>query len=114
MANETYPEPGKPNGIARRPVLTLPGKAPNGAAEAKAATEKRPAREPYQAGRDVREFEIPDGRPMAIHRHAVRFACPAKTDPEAVTIVGLKDSDGACPIKIAYAEFVAWWREVCP
>jgi len=28
--------------------------------------------------------------------------------------VGLKDSDGACPIKIAYAEFVAWWREVCP
>jgi len=57
MANETYPEPGKPNGLARRPVLTLPGKAPNGAAEAKAAPEKRPAREPYQAGRPAQNFK---------------------------------------------------------
>jgi len=102
---------------ARRPVLTLPGKASNGAAEAKAVSEpqtapqRRPRGEPYHVGQHVREFAFEDGRPIAIHRHAVRFACPLKDDPENLTLVGIKDTQRPCPLRVTYVEFVAWWKD---
>jgi hypothetical protein len=82
------------NATARRRTLTLPGKAPNGAAEAKA----------------VREFKFPDGRPISIHRGAVHFACPANDSPENLTLVGIGNAEVPCRLRIFYASFVKWWK----
>jgi hypothetical protein len=109
----------EPNPPGHRDRLALPGgegKAANGAmnvpeTETPASEpQKRPC-EPYGPGTHAREFAFPDGRPILIHRHGVRFACPLKDDPENLTLAGLKDGDKPVPLRIPYADFKAWWIE---
>jgi hypothetical protein len=88
------------NGVAKVPETETPATEP----------QKRP-HAPEGPGKHVREFAFPDGRPILIHRHGVRFACPLKDDPENLTLVGLKDGDKPVPLRIPYVEFKAWWIE---
>src|ERR1700751_4187083 len=103
------------NTLARHDRLDLPGsaaKAENGVAKTVetatpvSASQKRP-HAPFDPGEHVREFAFPDGRPISIHRHGVRFACPLKHDPENLTLVGLKDGEKPVPLRIPYADFKA-------
>jgi hypothetical protein len=105
--------------LARRDRLALPGsaaKAANGVAKVLetetpvSPPQKRP-HAPFDPGKHVREFAFPDGRPISIHRHGVRFACPLKDDPENLTLVGLKDGEKPVPLRVSYADFKAWWVE---
>src|SRR6516225_3934302 len=56
----------------------------------------------------VREFLMPDGRPVTIARHCVNFCAKAKE--EGRTIVGVKGAVSAMPLMIEYAEFKEWWQ----
>ncbi len=67
--------------------------------------------QPFNPRLFVREFQFPDGRPIAIHRAGIRFATPARDDTEGATLVGLKDGATPCPLKVPYAEFMHWWFE---
>jgi hypothetical protein len=58
----------------------------------------------------LREFTFPDGRKFTLHRHSVHWATPNKEDPENTTLVGIKGGDKPVPLKIVYADFIAWWR----
>jgi len=57
----------------------------------------------------VREFQLIDGRPIALHRHGIRFATPLKEDPERATLVGIMAGKSPLPLSITYASFMAWW-----
>ena len=57
----------------------------------------------------AREFNLTDGRPITIVRHAVQFFAPLKDAPDTATIVSVKGGKSAVPLAISYAEFKAWW-----
>jgi hypothetical protein len=85
---------------AKRQRLTMapaPPPAPAPAAPAK----KHPAL-------DLREFQLPDGRPMALLRGVVTFAVPDKNDPDTATVVGIRNAR-AVPLRINYTDFMRWW-----
>jgi len=100
----TPDEPAPPD----RPAL--PRRA-NGNSSPPGTEAKKSPDGPFDLGWNVREFHLLDGRPISIHRRSVRFACPLKTNPEGATLVGLKEGVSACPLKIRYTEFKAWWLE---
>jgi hypothetical protein len=56
----------------------------------------------------IREFQLLDGRAIALLRDAVTFAVPDKNDPDAATVVGLRNAR-AVPLRISYTSFMAWW-----
>jgi len=85
----TLPAKAKPNGDRAAPPATPPVTKPSGAAL-------------------IREFQMMDGRPMALHKSVVQFAAPMQSNPERATIVGIKNAK-ACPLKIPYADFLKWW-----
>ena len=53
---------------------------------------------------------LPDGidPPVLIHKHAVLFAAPLKEEPEIAVLVGVKGGRNPLPLRIAYADFLAW------
>ena len=67
-----------------------------------------PIPEAYKHKLHFRELQLTDGRPITIHRHAVKFFCPPKDSPADSTIAGIKSAEKAIPLKVAYAEFRAW------
>ena len=56
----------------------------------------------------IREFEFPDGRQVAIHKHTVLFCTPFKEDQDH-TLVGVRGGEKPLPLKIKYSEFLGWW-----
>ncbi len=91
--------------------LHLPAAKPNnGPAPAKPAA--KPAAETTKRHYDnVREFQLTDGRPIAVHRHCIRWACPLKNDPDRATLVATKEGAGPMPMAITYTAFMSWWLE---
>jgi hypothetical protein len=85
--------------------LTLPGK-PNGDPAPVPAKPSKPQRS--DGATAVREFQLLDGRPMALHKTVVMFAVPLQTDPEGATVVGIRNAK-ACPLRVPYPEFLKWW-----
>ena len=73
------------------------------------ATPAPAAKRPYDHTA-IREFTFPDGRPISIHRHSIRFATPLKDDPEHATLVSTKEGASPMPLKVTYADFMAWWK----
>jgi hypothetical protein len=94
---------------AREP-LSMPGKADK-AQEAPASAPSAPAAPaPFNHVRHLREFQLPDDRPVCIHRHAVLFATPLKDDPSQ-TLVAVKGGKSPMPLKINYVTFLGWWAK---
>ena len=94
------------------------GKADANTAAAKPAPDANPVartsapqRQPFDHASFIREFAFPDGRKISIHRHSVYWAAPLKDDPEHATLVAVKGGEKPLPLMIAYADFVAWWKE---
>jgi len=88
-----------------RARLALP--ASNGPA-APPAEPKQEAKQRPKAN-DVREFQMLDGRVIALHRSVVTFAVAERNEPDTATIVGLRNAR-AVPIRLNYTSFMAWWR----
>ncbi len=57
----------------------------------------------------IKEFAFPDGRPISIIRHAIVFATPFNGE-EGCTLIASKGGGKPFPIRVAYADFVGWWR----
>ena len=77
--------------------------------EAKPASDKKREAKRIDYAGLIREFEFPDGRKVAIHKHAVLFCTPLKDNPEKSTLVGVKGGDKPMPLNIAYVDFLGWW-----
>ena len=102
LASALTPPPAKLAEAAKPEAK--PAEAPKPAEPARRSPE-RPAHHTM-----LREFTFPDGRKFTLHRHSVHWATPNKEDPENTTLVGIKGGDKPVPLKIVYADFIAWWR----
>jgi hypothetical protein len=71
--------------------------------------QKRPAGN-FDHAKAIREFHFLDGRAVSVHQHAVYWAVPLKDDPDNSTLVGVKGGEKPLPLRIAYPDFVLWWR----
>jgi hypothetical protein len=57
----------------------------------------------------LREFRLPDGRPLLIDRRGVAFLVPVQGSPDKV-IIGLKVHGAKpCPVMATYDDVKAWW-----
>lgn len=69
----------------------------------------KPAKRPYDPT-TIREFQLTDGRPVALHRHSVRFATPLKDNPQNATLVAVREGEKPMPLAITYPNFIMkWW-----
>ena len=57
----------------------------------------------------VREFKMPDGRPIIIDKRALAFAVPEKEHPTEWTVIGFRTKANACPITTPIDEVRRWW-----
>jgi hypothetical protein len=96
------PRPAKERSRLTMAPAPTPPPAPAPAAPAPAAPPKK------HLASDLREFQLLDGRPLALLRGTVTFATPDKNDPETATVVGLRNSR-AVPLRISYVSFMQWW-----
>ena len=95
--------PAANGGPEKAPAAPAPAPAsPAPPAPAPAVKQQRPI------SRDLREFQLLDGRPLALLRGTVTFATPEKNEPETATVVGIRNSR-AVPLRISYTAFLQWW-----
>jgi hypothetical protein len=85
--------------------LAIPA-ASNGGPDKPPAASAAPAKKQHAS--NVREFQMTDGRAIALLRDAVTFAVPHKDEPDTVTVVGLRNAR-AVPIRVNYVTFLQWW-----
>jgi hypothetical protein len=58
----------------------------------------------------LRQFSLPDGRPILIDKRAIAFVVAAKDAPTTQTIVAFRAGAAKpCPITCPYEEVKAWW-----
>jgi hypothetical protein len=103
-----------PRHAEEKPVVTAPIKQDN-TAPANITETAKPAVKPWKPkqrpnfeidyAKNIGEFEFLDGRPVAIHKHAVNWVTPLKSDPDNTTLVGVKAGEKPLPLKIAYRDF---------
>jgi hypothetical protein len=92
-----------------RERLTLSAKTDKAVPPPKAPAAAPVARtKPYDHARHVREWQLEDGRPFAVHRHAVFFVCPLKNDA-SLSLVSVRGGKNPVPIRAAYQTFLSWW-----
>jgi hypothetical protein len=89
-----------------RSRLTLP--ATNGGPDKPPPAPAPPAAPAKKPASDIREFQLLDGRPIALVRSTVSFATPHKDEPDTAVIVGLRNAR-AVPIRASYTSFLQWW-----
>jgi len=99
--------------MAERKILKLKQVQPivdaNGAGKPAAPD----VRKPLPPIRDmVREFQMPNGRKLLIHKFTLTFLAEADSDQfdgQTVTIVGLKPPAKPCPVLADFEDVKAWW-----
>jgi hypothetical protein len=106
MMHDTRPGKERPR-LAMPAANDSPEKAPAPPAPTTAPT-PAPAPAKKHHASNIREFQMTDGRPIALLRDTVTFACPNKDAPDTATIVGLRNSR-AVPLRISYTAFLQWW-----
>ena len=62
----------------------------------------------------LKEFRMPDGRPLLVDRRALAFIVPAADKPEANTIMAFRTNAKACPVVCPYETVKAWWFGPAP
>jgi hypothetical protein len=66
------------------------------------------AKVPHQSF--LRQFSLPDGRPILIDKRAIAFVVAAKDAPDKVTVVAFRAGAAKpCPITCSFDEVKAWW-----
>lgn len=59
----------------------------------------------------VREFAMPDGRPLIIDKRSIAFAVAEKDHPNEWTVIGFRTKAHPCPITTPIAEIKRWWLD---
>jgi hypothetical protein len=62
----------------------------------------------------LREFKLPDGRPLLVDRRALAFIVPAADKPDKNTIMAFRTQAKACPVACPYETVKAWWFGTVP
>jgi hypothetical protein len=80
-------------------------------------TSERPIERRFDPGRAgaphqsfLRQFSLPDGRPILIDKRAVAFIVAAKDAPDKQTVIAFRAGAAKpCPVRCPYDEVKAWW-----
>ena len=57
----------------------------------------------------LKEFSMPDGRPLLVDRRALAFIVPAADKPAENTIMAFRTNAKPCPVACPYEQVRAWW-----